>query len=473
MASDNAQRCADILKNAGYNYAERLYEEHHRAHPDWNIYGSETSSIVQSRGIYHFPADKDILCEDDEQCSALGNSSPAWASRSWEHNLISDRDAEFCAGQFIWTGFDYIGELTPYSTKNSYFGQIDTAGFLKDSAYVYKAVWTDSRKDPFVHIFPYWDFNEGEMIDVLVTTNCFEAKLYFNGEELASKVFGERPMQLTMKKTLPYSKGELVAIAYDENGNELARDVQRSFSETAEIRLLPDRQSIACGSEELIFVEISAYDSDGNFVANGWEIVVGRQYFTSGLESIWKYMLEQIKLPLTKKEWINYCIDSTDWELNIDDPVSEILPMCNYDFDKRESMISDARLYATPNKMVENGLEVVLSMYNRFVDRDDFGEESALLTKGNETSSISFDELIEVVHRYKDRSVREFSVYVMDNWLIEQHRRTAFEKLMQGRDGFYFEEIDGNYIYKAGFDINFQGIRLEQLTQVMKDLNML
>ena len=208
-------------------------------------------------------------------------------------------------------------------------------------------------------------------------------------------------------------------------------------------------------------------------VANGWEIVVGRQYFTSGLESIWKYMLEQIKLPLTKIEWINYCIDSTDWELNIDDLVSEILPMCNYDFDKRESMISDARLYATPNKMVENGLEVVLSMYNRFVDRDDFGEESALLTKGNETSSISFEELINTVKNYMDKSIREFVIFIMDNWLIEQHRKTAFEKLMQGRDGFYFEEIDGSYSYKSSFEIDFQGIRLYQLSQVMKDLNML
>ena len=220
------------------------------------------------------------------------------------------------------------------------------------------------------------------------------------------------------------------------------------------------------GRNETIFPELRE-------VANGWEIVVGRQYFTSGLESVWKYMLEQIKLPLTKKEWIKYCIDSTDWEINIDDSVSTILPKCNYDFETRESMISEARRYVAPSKMVENGLKIVLSIYNRFANRDDFGEESALLTKGNETSSISFEELINTVKNYMDKSIREFVIFIMDNWLIEQHRKTAFEKLMQGRDGFYFEEIDGSYSYKSSFEIDFQGIRLYQLSQVMKDLNML
>ena len=220
------------------------------------------------------------------------------------------------------------------------------------------------------------------------------------------------------------------------------------------------------GRNEIILPELRE-------VANGWEIVVGRQYFTSGLEAVWKYMLEQIKLPLTKKKWIKYCIDSTDWEINIGDSVSTILPKCNYDFETREAMISDARRYANPRKMVENGLKIILSMYNRFANRDDFGEESALLTKGNETSSISFEELINTVQEYKNRSIREFVIFVMDNWLIEQHRRTAFEKLMQGRDGFYFEEVDGSYTYNASFEIDFQGIRLYQLSQVMKDLNML
>ena len=136
MGGENARKCADILKFAGYNYGERYYSEQHAEHPDWVIYGSETSSIVQSRGVYHFPLRQQILSDEDEQCSSLGNSTTSYGARSWEKCIAGDRDAEYSFGQFLWTGFDYIGEPTPYHTRNSYFGQVDTAGFPKDAYYV-------------------------------------------------------------------------------------------------------------------------------------------------------------------------------------------------------------------------------------------------------------------------------------------------------------------------------------------------
>lgn len=129
MPWEKAQKCADILKVAGYNYAENYYEKHHKEHPDWIIYGSETYSIVQSRGVYHFPLSVPTLSDSDEQCSSLGNSTTSWGADSIENCICRDRDMEFSMGQFIWTGYDYIGEPTPYQTKNSYFGLIDTAGF--------------------------------------------------------------------------------------------------------------------------------------------------------------------------------------------------------------------------------------------------------------------------------------------------------------------------------------------------------
>ena len=150
MPWENAQKCADIVKLAGYNYAEKYYEEHHKAHPDWVIYGSETASTLQSRGIYKFPYEQQILCDDDEQCSALGNCSTNWGAKNSEYCITMDRDAEFSMGQFLWTGFDYIGEPTPYQTKNSYFGQIDTAGFEKDTYYIYQAEWTDGAYIPIL-----------------------------------------------------------------------------------------------------------------------------------------------------------------------------------------------------------------------------------------------------------------------------------------------------------------------------------
>lgn len=148
MPWENARKCADIVKLAGYNYAEKYYEEHHQKYPDWVIYGSETSSVVQSRGIYHFPLERATLIEADEQCSALGNSTTSWAAKNTEYCIIMDRDTPYSCGQFIWTAIDYIGEPTPYQTKNSYFGQMDTAGFPKDSYYVFRSEWTDGKKIP-------------------------------------------------------------------------------------------------------------------------------------------------------------------------------------------------------------------------------------------------------------------------------------------------------------------------------------
>ena len=266
---ENAQKCVDILKLAGYNYGERLYEEHHKKHPDWMIYGSETASVVQSRGVYHFPLSRVVLADDDEQCSSLGNSTTGWAAPNIEGCIIPDRDAEYCAGQFIWSGFDYIGESTPYSTKNSYFGQIDTAGFRKDGSYIFQSEWTDYRTAPMIHIFPYWDFSEGQEIDVRVTTNAPYAELFFNGKSLDKKYIDHaHGKTLTADYLIPYEKGELTAIAYDENGKEIAKDVQRSFGDTAKLILSPDKTEMAADGRDLIFVEISAEDENGNFVAN-------------------------------------------------------------------------------------------------------------------------------------------------------------------------------------------------------------
>jgi len=269
MQGENAQKCADIVKLAGYNYAERLYKEHHEKYPDWMIYGSETASVLQSRGIYHFPLSQETLADDDEQCSSLGNCTTGWGAKNTESCIFADRDTEFSAGQFIWTGFDYIGEPTPYTTKNSYFGQFDTAGFPKDSVFVFRAGWTDHKVSPFVHIFPYWDFTEGEEIDVRVASNAPEVELFFQGKSVGRKKLDQmHGMELTFDTKISYEEGELCAIAYDENGNEIARDVRRSFGDTAYLELKPDKTVLSADGNDLIFLDISAYDKDGEFVAN-------------------------------------------------------------------------------------------------------------------------------------------------------------------------------------------------------------
>ena len=271
MPWENAQLCADEVKLAGYNYGEKYYEEHHKAHPDWVIYGRETSSIVQSRGIYHFPLRASILTEDDEQCSSLGNSPTSWGAKSMERCVCEDRDMDFSMGQFLWTGFDYIGEPTPYHTKNSYFGQVDTAGFPKDAYYVWQSAWTDYRKAPMIHIFPYWDFNEGQSIDIRVCSNAPFVELFCNGKSCGRQ-------QLTHEKgsghhiiadySLPYEKGVLYAVAYDEEGNVTARETKASFGNSAEIVLRASGRAAVANGRDLFFVEIGTRDENENVVEN-------------------------------------------------------------------------------------------------------------------------------------------------------------------------------------------------------------
>ena len=278
MAWEGAQNCTEGLDLAGYNYGEKLYDDHHAKHPGWKIYGSETSSTVQSRGIYHFPMKVSVMADDDEQCSCLGNCTTSWGAENVEYVIKMDRDHEFSAGQFLWSGFDYIGEPTPYHTKNSYFGQIDTAGFPKDTYYIFKGEWTDAKKAPFVHLFPYWDFNEGQLIDVRAATNGAAVELFVNGVSQGRKNIDHAHGEVLCPNwQVPYHKGCIEAVAYDAEGNEIARGRRDSFGEIAELKYR--RFDLHCngdtavpyGSDDLgslAFLEIYGVDADGHEVEN-------------------------------------------------------------------------------------------------------------------------------------------------------------------------------------------------------------
>ena len=281
VAWEGAQRCASLLEASGYNYLERLYDEHHTRYPHWCIYGSETSSTVQSRGVYHFPADVRLLTFEDGQCSSLSNCSTNWGAKNPTVVITGDRDAEFSLGQFIWTGWDYIGEPTPYHSKNSFFGQCDTAGFPKDSYYIYQAGWTDPATHPMVHIVPYWDFNDGQMIDVQVFSNCPKVELFFKKGTEDNVLVSEYGISLGTRDIdalhgqelhgawrIPYLAGVLTAIAYDAKGDVVATDIQRSFGDPASIVLTPDKTTMTADGEDMIFVAVSTVDADGTFVAD-------------------------------------------------------------------------------------------------------------------------------------------------------------------------------------------------------------
>ena len=272
MAWQGAQNCANILKFAGYNYAERLYDKHHETYPDWHIFGSETSSTLQSRGIYHFPYSQQVMAEADEQCSSLGNCTSTWGAKSTEYCITMDRDRVYSAGQFIWSGFDYIGEPTPYKNRNSYLGQIDTAGFFKDTAYIYRAAWTDYRKNPFVHIIPeYWDFNEGQLIDVRVVSNAPAVQLIVNGKHYdAVKLDQAHGDRFSADYVVPYEKGCIKAVACDNDGVELVSEERYSFRDPVKLvaKLHYSEAELKAGCADMAFIEIGTVDADGHRVEN-------------------------------------------------------------------------------------------------------------------------------------------------------------------------------------------------------------
>jgi beta-galactosidase len=269
IAWENAQKVSDLIKVAGYNYGERLYDEHHQKYPDWIIYGSETASNVRSRGIYHFPATTPILLHEDLQCSSLDNSAVAWGGKSAEHTWILDRDRKFCAGQFVWTGYDYIGEPTPYQTKNSYFGIVDTAHFPKDIYYFYQSIWKEGSNEPMVHLLPYWDFNEGQIIDVIAYTNQPEVELLLNGQSLGRQsIDHQHGIQLKGHWKVPYEPGIIEAKAYDLEGVCRITAKKESFGEPTSIQLKPDKKSMTADGRDLVFIEINVSDEQGRLVEN-------------------------------------------------------------------------------------------------------------------------------------------------------------------------------------------------------------
>lgn len=260
---DHAIACTELVELAGYNYSEYLYAKHHKEHPDWVIYGSETASVLASRGIYHFPKARHILTEEDEQCSALGNSITGWGAVSYENCIIDDRDAPYSLGQFLWTGFDYIGESTPYQTKNSYFGQLDTAGFPKDSYYIFQAEWTDYKTAPMVHVFPYWDFNPGQIIDIQVCSNAPCVELFVNGKSMGRREIDHRHgRELVQCYQAVYETGSIESVAYDEEGHVIAREVRHSFGDAVKIHAEVEEVGRLC------FIGISTRDADGYPVEN-------------------------------------------------------------------------------------------------------------------------------------------------------------------------------------------------------------
>lgn len=271
MPWEGAQHCAQQVDAAGYNYGERLYGAHHAAHPDWLIYGSETASALSSRGVYRFPMDTNILSDEDQQCSDLGNSINSWGTPDMRKCIVEDLNKPYSMGQFLWTGTDYIGEPTPYRTRSSYFGMMDTAGFPKEYWWLIKSLWTDA---PMAHIGVAWDWNPGQLIDVPVMTNAASAELLLNGRSLGRQEVDRHDWQRCRPTwRVPFEAGELLARAYDETGELIAEDCRRTPSDSAAIVLSAEDDALMADGEDMTFITISMADRAGLPVDNACDRV--------------------------------------------------------------------------------------------------------------------------------------------------------------------------------------------------------
>ena len=246
----------------GLNYAPYSYSGTHSSHPTWKLFASESSSAVRSRTVYKTPVTTNILTSSDNQCSSYDNSVVSWGT-SAEGSWSSVNGAAYIAGEFIWTGFDYIGEPTPYSwpSKSSYFGAIDTAGFPKDIFYFYQSKW-NAAGPTMVHIVPmdWTSWTAGQSVTVWAYSNADSVELFLNGTSLGSKNMTSGTAHLQW--SVPFATGTLQAKA-TKGGSVVATDTVQTAGAAAKLALKADRTSIAADGSDLAYIEVDIVDAQG------------------------------------------------------------------------------------------------------------------------------------------------------------------------------------------------------------------
>ncbi|ORO52178.1 beta-galactosidase [Streptococcus oralis subsp. oralis] len=302
--SGGHEKIADELDAVGFNYSEDNYKKLRAKHPNWLIYGSETSSATRTRGSYYRPEQELKHSNGPErhyEQSDYGNDRVGWgktATASWTF----DRDNAGYAGQFIWTGTDYIGEPTPWHNQNqtpvksSYFGIVDTAGIPKHDFYLYQSQWVSAKKKPMVHLLPHWNWENRELaskvedsdgkIPVRAYSNAASVELFLNGQSLGVKKFnkkqtsdgrtyqeGANAKELYLEWKVAYQPGTLEAVARDETGKEIARDKITTAGQPAGVRLIKEEHAIAADGKDLTYIYYEIVDSQGNVVPTANNLV--------------------------------------------------------------------------------------------------------------------------------------------------------------------------------------------------------
>ncbi|MDT3403714.1 beta-galactosidase GalB [Mucilaginibacter terrae] len=262
---------AAVMDIAGFNYKPARYEEANLKLPQGFILGTETASTVSSRGVYKFPVEffKEKMY-DDNQSSSYDFEACPW-SQVPDDEFVKQDDIKFVIGEFVWTGFDYLGEPTPYDTKwpshSSYFGIIDLAGLPKDRFYLYRAKWNTEK--PTLHVLPHWTFpgREGQITPVFCYTSYPSAELFVNGKSMGkqekSKTNNQTRYRL-MWKDVVYQPGNIKVVAYDANGKVAAEQTIKTAGKPHHIELIADRSTLDADGKDLSYITAKVCDANGN-----------------------------------------------------------------------------------------------------------------------------------------------------------------------------------------------------------------
>jgi beta-galactosidase len=272
-SKNNNLIASGALDLIGYNYHEFDYAKFHERFPGKKFIATETTSGLETRGYYEMPSDSiriwppqwdKPLIREGNNVSAYDNTRPPWGS-THEATWKVMKKYDHLSGMFIWTGFDYLGEPTPYSwpSRSSYFGVIDLAGFPKDVYYMYQSEWTDK---PVLHIFPHWNWEPGKMIDIWAYyNNADEVELYLNGKSVGIKKKTGDDLHIMWR--LKFEPGTLKAVSR-KNGKVVLTKEIKTAGAPAKIELIADRSNIKADGKDLSFITVKVLDKNGNLVPN-------------------------------------------------------------------------------------------------------------------------------------------------------------------------------------------------------------
>jgi beta-galactosidase len=284
-ANNNVETSNNLIKSnaldlIGFNYNHDKWKDFHKNFPGKKLIATETTSALQTRGSYDLAADSMRIWpiawdkplttgNEDLSCSAYDNCYTPWGS-SHEQTLKAFENDPVVSGMFVWTGFDYLGEPTPYvwPARSSYFGIMDIAGFPKDVYYMYKSVWTS---EPVLHVFPHWNWKVGQTVDVLAYySQADEVELYLNGKSLGKRTKQGQDLKVSWK--VPYQPGELKAISRKDGKTVLEEEIHTA-GQPAKLFLSADRSQVNADGKDLSFVTVKVVDKDGNLIPNAANLI--------------------------------------------------------------------------------------------------------------------------------------------------------------------------------------------------------